>query len=267
MGEQNELLVKRLERLERANRRMKVIGVALVAAFVAMGAKTPVGSPPILRAGSFQVVDNHGHVLATLGASSGNGSLLLYDQTGALRDSAGTSADLIATGFSTFQGNGFQRTGEGIAEDTHAGFGDFDQTGSERAFIGDIIFQNQSGAAGYDPTGAAQSALIVDPINGFSGFVDDIRNTGTVTFNNRVILGTSGSVVTAPDTEGLFLVDANDVIRAGISADNPCCGAGNDLLFFNNASDLQVGNFFAPGGGGGSYNTFDKNGTATGSLP
>ena len=77
MGEQNELLVKRLERLERANRRMKVIGVALVAALVAMGAKTPVGSPPTLQAGSFQVVDNHGHVLATLGAIPATGACFL----------------------------------------------------------------------------------------------------------------------------------------------------------------------------------------------
>ena len=115
-------------------------------------------------------------------------------------------------------------------------------------------------------TGTAQAGAAVNPSDGFAGFVTDILGTSDSIFHNRVAMGTFDSV-TAPDSEGFYVTDANTVIRAGMFADSPCCGVGNDLLFFNNASDNQVGNFFAPGGGGGSYNTFDKNGTATGSLP
>jgi hypothetical protein len=264
MDEETGQVMQRLQRLERANRRMKLIGGALVAMVVTM-AVGPSG-PPTLRAQSFQVVDAKGNVLAVLGATNGNGSVLLYDRSGVLRDSLATSTDLISTGFVTYGTNGIQRTAEGVNEENTGGFADADDSGTIRAFIGHFASENQSGVFAYDPTGSALTGADVNPVQGFSGFVANIFDTGTASYKSRVLLGTFDSV-TAPDTENLYLVDANGVFRAGLGADNPCCGSGNDLLFFNNSSNHLVGDFFAPNGAGGSYNTFDQNGSFTASLP
>ncbi len=265
MAETTEALSERLQRLERANRRMKLIGGALLAMAITVAAGPPV--PAVLKARSFQLVDASGNVLASLAPSNGNGCLLLYDHNAVLRDALCTSADLVATGLGTYGTNGVQRTGEGTDESNTGGFVDFDQSGNARAFIGHFTFQNQSGAFVYDPSGAVLTGPNVNPVVGFSGFIDNIKKTGTPFYNNRILLGSWGSDVTAPDNENLYLIDANDVFRAGLAVDNPCCGAGSELMFFENASADPVGSFYSPSGGGGSYNTFDQNGNPTGHLP
>jgi hypothetical protein len=275
MSDQNSSLNERLIKLEKANRRMKTIGLVLAVALATMGAKTKAFNKAV-QAQSFQVVDGSGTVLATLGATNGNGCLSLYDRNGSLRDSICTSSDLVSTGFSTFEGNGTQRTGEGIAPDNSGGFVDFDHTGGARAFIGHVVFENQSLAAVYDPTGAVLTAVDVNPDceycganHTFSGFIDNILDTGTQTYNNRVVLGSWGTSndVTAADNENLFLFDANGVGRAGLAVDNPLVGPDSELMFFTNAPGNTVGNFYSPDGVGGSYNTFDQDGNFVASLP
>jgi hypothetical protein len=204
-----------------------------------------------------------------LGTSNGNGCLSLLDRNGALRDSICTSSDLVSTGFATFDTSGIERSAEGVNENNTGGFIDYDQSGSARAFIGNFAFENQSGAFAYDPTGAAYTGVNVDPVNGSASFLVDIANTGAGSgvYNNRIVLGTRGSDVTAPETEHLYLIDPNGVYRERLVVDDLSSGIDTEQLSFANASNNSVGNFYSPADGGGSYNTFDQNGNPTASLP
>jgi hypothetical protein len=83
MNEQIEVLSRRLEHLERANRRIKAVAVAtacVLVAAVAMAAANP--APKALKARSIQLVDSSGHALAVLAESPKGPALSFLDASG-----------------------------------------------------------------------------------------------------------------------------------------------------------------------------------------
>jgi hypothetical protein len=76
-------LVRRLEKLERDNRRMKRAGIAilaLIAGLVAVAATRPV--PGVIQAREFDAVDRTGNIRVKMGVGSEGTALTLYDGSG-----------------------------------------------------------------------------------------------------------------------------------------------------------------------------------------
>lgn len=109
LSENRELDVirKRLEKVEKENRRLKRFGLGfllLVAAAVTMGQARPNRTS---EAEEFVVKDPQGHVRATLGFSLGAPMLVLYDKAGTMKASLMVGANGIP-GFSLFDAAGNQ---------------------------------------------------------------------------------------------------------------------------------------------------------------
>ena len=270
MDVRSEVLIERLERLERSNGWMKAIGAAFIAAVVGLGAvpHSKAMFAPVFRARAFELVDANDKVLAALGPSGANkeAGLFIFDRNGTLRTFAGVS-------------------GEPSSAD-NSGFTDWDANGALRSFSGSIgsgTFDGNSGHYIFDQTGAIRTGLHIDYFNNFLGAFA-LEASGT----NRVGLGTalSGNVsfLTLFDASGqerasfnsedsagnLILRDPNGAFRAGLLVDNSCCGGiGSDLLFFNNPTGDETGMFYSDLAGG-TYTTFDgvsSPAVVTGTLP
>jgi len=80
-----ETLARRLDGVERENRRLKQVGVvalAVIAAVVLMGQATGGKVAKVIEAENFIVRDEHGRKRAELGAKSGNVGLAFYGNSG-----------------------------------------------------------------------------------------------------------------------------------------------------------------------------------------
>jgi hypothetical protein len=114
-------LTQRLDRLERGNRRLRLAGVILLLALVAVGAMgqvLPKAVPKVVEAERFVVRDTRGKISATLGAGSGTTTpaLSLADQNGKLRAGLAVLSD-GAVGLVLADKDGNLRASIGLAAD------------------------------------------------------------------------------------------------------------------------------------------------------
>jgi hypothetical protein len=89
-------LEARVRRLERANLRLRsaAVGAAFAAGAAVFMGLSPRSEPPdLIRAKRFEVVNERGEVVATVGASDGAGSLAILDGQGHRLFAAGGSKD------------------------------------------------------------------------------------------------------------------------------------------------------------------------------
>ncbi|MFH1748059.1 MAG: hypothetical protein ABIG44_13570 [Planctomycetota bacterium] len=96
---------ERIERLERANRRMKVVALGLLAVLLGAGlvagpAVQQAASPRVIEASGFRLVDNSGKTRAMLVVSKeGPVGLSFLDENGKMRAIFGETKDGPALGF------------------------------------------------------------------------------------------------------------------------------------------------------------------------
>ena len=106
-----DVLARRVERLERENRRWKraaSLGLVLIAAAALLGQAGPLGAAKTLDAERFNVRDPAGNLRAALGTTpDGAASLLLFSPTGVNQAGLGVLPDGTA---SIFLGNAAGRT-------------------------------------------------------------------------------------------------------------------------------------------------------------
>jgi hypothetical protein len=269
MDDRDHGLANRLERLERTNRRLKVIG--LVALGLIGMAATKDLYPDVIQAKRFQVVDAKGNVLMDLGkfGSKNHPNLVIYDAKGVVRAGIGIDAESDNSGTSAFDHNGTMRTSIGATE-----------TGPNKG---------NSGVSVYDKTGLTRAGVDIDVVNDFTGFFNLDANGRA-----RLAAGTSleattpfynlydgngtqrASMSVDYDTfggEGLFFWDTDNVERASVDVDGEFLGVGGESLFFlnntghNNTDNSFVGGFYSFAGDGGHFFTNATDGTRTGDLP
>lgn len=269
MEDRTRGLTNRLERLERTNRRLKLVGFAALA-LVGMAATKDVGFPDLIKTQRLQIVDDRGNVLADLGrfGSKKHPALAFYDSKRVLRATIGLDGESDSSGSSTFDHTGTIRTTIGVAE---AG-----------------PTKGNSGVNVYDKNGLIRGGVDVDVVNDFTGFFNLDANAKA-----RVVAGTSlegttpfynlydgngtqrASMSVDYDTsggEGVFFRDKDSLLRAIVNVDGYLGVGGESLVFTNNnggsnTSNSDVGGFLSVEGGGGNFFTNDTNGNPTGSLP
>ena len=155
-------LEKRVEKLERENRRLKIAGGAVVAVLVAVvlaGAVTPQQVPEVIRAAAFEVVDDNGTTRAVMNAeyigyADAKGipralvrarGIFLSDDNGTVRVAIGVEgvgyADENGTIRATMKTEGIgysDENGEGRAAMSSDGFTYLDENGTIRAELGEV---------------------------------------------------------------------------------------------------------------------------------
>jgi len=80
-----ETLARRLDRMERENRRIRQAGVVAVAVIVAVGLMGHVAGEKVVEAEWFVLLDSSGQPRAVLAVAKGGSGLYLYDNKGKLR--------------------------------------------------------------------------------------------------------------------------------------------------------------------------------------
>ena len=228
MSDSIEPLLRRIERLERANRTMKFAVGTVLLAFFAIGATADVQfphGPKQLDAQRFNLVTRNGKLLASLGAGPNGGSLTFFDSSGRAEMLVGTSASVTtpSIGVAAFDGNDII-PGKGNArfvlavDSTTAGESVFDQNGVSR--LSNVLSSDgaSDGTFVFDSTGTLRGGLGIGN-NGPGVFFDDSKGV------TRILEG-----ITADDSAAsLALLDSNAKPIANLSA------LGND-----SAASLQV---------------------------
>ncbi len=103
-----ETLARRLDRVERENRRLKqagVVALAVIAAVVLMGQATESKVAKVIEAERFVLLDPSGEIRAVLIQTKGGSSLHLYDEKGKLRVGL-VSGAADETGLSLYDADG-----------------------------------------------------------------------------------------------------------------------------------------------------------------
>ena len=161
----NAGLLRRLEQLERSNRRLKILGVVVLLGLGGIGVLGQVRPPAqIVEAQEFIVKDANGHVRARLGSYTAGASLTLYHDAGratlmasagrgpgahlSLADGSGKIRGLLllsqeAAGLylSSVDATGPPRSPRAVFEVLNQGTGGFafyDKSGHTRALVGSI---------------------------------------------------------------------------------------------------------------------------------
>lgn len=139
MTNDHEGILKRLEKLERQNRRMKLAGLG---AFVIAGTLLLMGQtrrvhPSTITATGFVLVDAQGRERATLAMYNGGPRLDLYDENGKAR--AGLTVTSDGPGLGLFDANGKARVGLSAFSDG-PGLALFDANGKPR--VGLVAFSD-----------------------------------------------------------------------------------------------------------------------------
>lgn len=129
------VVIERLERLERQNRRLKLVGAVVllsVAALVTMGQARPASQA--MEAQRFVVKDAHGKPRAILGAFGDFWGLNLYDPDGNARAALNVGANSTSRlGF--YDGNGKSRVIVDVTDDGTSTVGFYDRTGKAHAHL------------------------------------------------------------------------------------------------------------------------------------
>ena len=100
-----ETLARRLDRVERENRRLKKAGVAILAGIAALVLMGHVVGEKVVAAERFVLLDSSGQPRAVLAVAKGGSGLYLYDNKGKLRAGlVGGTAD--ETGLTLYHKNG-----------------------------------------------------------------------------------------------------------------------------------------------------------------
>jgi hypothetical protein len=155
-----DLLLKRIERLERENTSMKrfskIAFGSLAALLIAVAAvpKANTGGPPILKASEFDLLGPNGAVTAKLATYRGGPNLVLYDNNGKLVENVGVVNDqtVVQAGLNVWDGNviipgnGVGRFNASVTTKntsgqggTGEGIGTFDGSGILRSTIGQSV--------------------------------------------------------------------------------------------------------------------------------
>ncbi len=204
----SDTLTKRLDRLERENRRLKIAGAFLVLALVAVGAMgqmIPRAVSKVVEAERFVLRDATGKIMAILGTEPGVPApkLFLYDQNGKTRAMLSVLAD-GTPGLALFDQNGKGRAGLLLLASGAPGLGLHDQNGKNRLLLS-VGADDTPGLALLDQNGKERARLTVVPDGSPSlGLFDQ---SGKV----RAALG-----VLADGSPGLSLADLNDKERIGL---------------------------------------------------
>ena len=188
-----ELLLKRVERLERENASMKrfskiALGfLATLLVAIAAVPKANTGGPPILKATEFDLIGPNGAVTAKLATYRGGPNLVLFDNNGKLVENVGVVNDqtLAQAGMNVFDGNAIV-SGNGVGRfdasvttrnstgqgGTGEGISTFDGSGILRATIGQLVDGSAVYATGYDRNNGTNARVgwIFEPSINFSGF-------------------------------------------------------------------------------------------------
>ncbi len=80
-----ETLARRLDRVERENRRLKKAGVAILAGIAALVLMGYVVGEKVVEAERFVLIDSSGDTRAVLAVAEGGSGLYLYDKKGKMR--------------------------------------------------------------------------------------------------------------------------------------------------------------------------------------
>src|SRR5579863_1714725 len=186
-----DLLLKRLERLERENARIrrfsKLALSSLTALLIAVAAvpKANTGGPLILKAKEFDLLGPNGAVTAKLATYRGGPNLVLYDDNGKLVENVGVVNDqtVAQAGMNVFDGNAIV-SGNGVGRfnasvttrntsgqgGTGEGIGTFDGSGILRSTIGQSVDGSAVYATGYDGNNGTNARVgwIFEPAINFS---------------------------------------------------------------------------------------------------
>lgn len=246
MSDSIEPLLRRIERLERANRAMKLAAAGAVLAWIGLGA-VPASSfphgPRQLDAQRFNLVTRDGKLLASLGAGPNGGSLAFFDASGRAEMLVGTSASTAtpSIGVAAFDGNdvipGSGKARFVLAVDSAAaGESVFDQNGVDRLSTVLAADGSSDGTFFFDSTGTLRGGLGIGS-GGPGVFFDDSKGVA------RVLEG-----VTADDTAAsLALLDSNAKPIANLSAVGNDSAASLQVLDPDGVARLQAGSTTANG--------------------
>jgi len=224
--ERLEEMSRRLERVERANRAMKIWGSIAAAAMVAFGsgsfasnvlAKTKVTAKVVAQ--EFDLETATGQVKASLKDTGGVPVLEFFDASEKLVVGVGlastTSAGItVFDGNSVLAGSGVPRNTWGVTAGASGGIGGvtFDGSGKVRTLWGDAVNESFSGISFFDSNGAFRTGVAYDPTTSLTnGFSTEDGSGHTLSFLGNV-LGTVGllsandSVMDLFDTAGTLRV-------------------------------------------------------------
>jgi hypothetical protein len=266
MSERSEYLIQRMEKLERSNWRMKLLGIAAVAVLSIGATQSQSKIPDVVQAKRFQVVNGNGKVLVDIGpfGDKDHSVVAIFDRKGVLRASIG------------------------ITDSDNAAVVAYDHTGTVRTAsvaVESGTFKGNSGHFVYDENGALRTSIDYNVVADFTGFDTEDANG-----HSRVVAGMLNSAANsefmnlmdangnlrtslAADFDstggtGLTLGDKNGVFRAAINIDSTQGGgAGNEALAFVNPQNNLVGSFLSGPGQGGTFTANDANGNPIGHLP
>ena len=173
-------LTRRLDRLERENRRLKLLGgLALigVAALTVMGQTPPTPVANTLEAERFVLRDHAGNVRATLGLRpDGTAALALADDT--QQDRAVLSVTALGqAGVDLSDRAGHLRAGLGVRADGAASLTLLDQGGRPRSLLA-LTAEGATGLTLYDRNGRRRSAMGTEPAGAPAVWLYDVEGNG-----------------------------------------------------------------------------------------
>lgn len=177
--ERLEEMASRLDRVERANRVMKILGAVAFAAMIPVASVVAAKIPTKTVSREFDLVSSTGQTTAALVSLSGKPNLLFFDRNGKTVVGVGIDPNGIGAGIAVLDGNtllpgtGTARNAWGVTTSgPQAGIGDttFDRNGTERTRWGDAIDDSLSGYFLFDATGGLRTGVEYDPAVNFNGF-------------------------------------------------------------------------------------------------
>lgn len=266
MEARNKSLAGRIEKLENSNRRLKFLALAAFA-LLTLGAIQNQNQDiqNLVQAKRFQVVNGNGKVLIDIGTfgDSKHPAVLIFDSKGIVREFLGIDASSDNSAVSSFDHSGTLRTTSLAVESGpfagSSGHFVYDSNGTLRTGINFDVVNSFTGFSALDANEQSRVVAGISPLTGNQEFVNLLEADGTTRATMNAV--TSGEA-------GFELADTHGVFRAGMNIDSQAAGGfGNELLFFFNPQSKIVGDFFSPAGQGGTYTTFDANGSQTGHLP
>lgn len=183
MTVQLDRMTKRLDRVERANRMMKVVGAIAFAAMLPIASVAAKSGPMSFAAQEFDLLGPGGNTTASLKSVNGTPALQFYDANGKQVLSVGYNS--TSAGIAAFDGNALF-PGSGIVRNTwleyNVGGGfvgnvTYDPSGQQRTSVGQFLADNST--AGFfvkDGNGDIRNGLIYETTPAFNGvFSEDAK--------------------------------------------------------------------------------------------
>ena len=179
MGDSEALeLIKRLERVEQGVRRYRValaaLGLVVLAAGILKAVRTAgaSGTPALIQARKFQVVDGAGKVRGELGMHGDNVRFVLYDKAGRGRAALGMVGDKVGLGLLDKAGK--ERAGLEVRGD-NVGLRFYDKAENARASL--VVVGDDVGLGLLDKAGKVRASLVVVGDDVGLGLLDKAGNT------------------------------------------------------------------------------------------